>query len=140
MKDTTDMRQELMESANLDQFLSENKENFCSVGISGVLGDMLRKRKISKAALARQSGMSEVYLHQIFSGQRNPSRNRIICLCFGLKASVEEAQDLLKKCGFAQLYAKNRRDAIILYGLQNSMDLFAVDDKLFAEKEETLRQ
>ena len=84
--------------------------------------------------------MSEVYLHQIFSGQRNPSRNRIICLCFGLKASVEEAQDLLKKCGFAQLYAKNRRDAIILYGLQNSMDLFAVDDKLFAEKEETLRQ
>ena len=140
MKGTTDMRQELMESANLDQFLSENKENFCSVGISGVLRDMLRKRKTSKAALARRSGMSEVYLHQIFSGQRNPSRNRIICLCFGLKASVEEAQDLLKKCGFAQLYAKNRRDAIILYGLQNSMDLFAVDDKLFAEKEETLRQ
>ena len=61
--------------------------------------------------------MSEVYLHQVFSGRRNPSRSRLLCLCFGLNASLEETQELLKQCGFAQLYPKDRRDAIILYGI-----------------------
>ncbi len=40
--------------------------------------------------------------------------------------------------GFARLYTKNRRDAIILYGILNGQDLFAVNDKLFAENEESL--
>ena len=82
--------------------------------------------------------MSEVYLHQVFAGRRNPSRSRILCLCFGLGATLEETQELLKQSGFAQLNPKNRRDAIIFYGIQNRMDLFSVNDKLFAENEKTL--
>ncbi len=85
-----------------------------------------------------QSGMSEIYLHQIFAGRRNPSRNRLLCLCYGLGASIEEAQELLKLCGMAQLYPKLKRDAIIYYGLQHGLGLFEINDKLFDENEETL--
>jgi len=138
MKDTNNLQQELMETATLDQFLSENQDNFNRDSICELLNRLFQKRRISKATLAKQSGMSEVYLHQVFSGRRNPSRNRLLCLCFGLNASLEETQELLKQCGFAQLYPKDRRDAIILYGILNGMDLFAVNDKLFAENEETL--
>ncbi len=138
MKDTNNLRRELMETATLDQFLSENQDNFNRDSICELLNRLFQKRRISKATLAKQSGMSEVYLHQVFSGRRNPSRNRLLCLCFGLNASLEETQELLKQCGFAQLYPKDRRDAIILYGILNGMDLFAVNDKLFAENEETL--
>ena len=137
MKDTNNLQQELMETATLDQFLSENQDNFNRDSICELLNRLFQKRRISKATLAKQSGMSEVYLHQVFSGRRNPSRNRLLCLCFGLNASLEETQELLKQCGFAQLYPKDRRDAIILYGILNGMDLFAVNDKLFAENEET---
>ncbi len=138
MKDTNDLRQELMEAADLDQFLAENQENFENGSVGDLLRQLFRKRKISKATLAKQSGMSEVYLHQVFAGRRNPSRNRLLCLCFGLTATLEETQELLKQCGLAQLYPKNKRDAILLYGIVNGMDLFAVNDKLFAENEETL--
>ncbi len=138
MKDTNDLRQELMEAADLDQFLAENQENFENGSVCDLLRQLFRKRKISKATLAKQSGMSEVYLHQVFAGRRNPSRNRLLCLCFGLTATLEETQELLKQCGLAQLYPKNKRDAILLYGIVNGMDLFAVNDKLFAENEETL--
>ena len=138
MKDTNNLQQELMETATLDQFLSENQDNFNRDSICELLNRLFQKRRISKATLAKQSGMSEVYLHQVFSGRRNPSRNRLLCLCFGLNASLEETQELLKQCGFAQLYPKDRRDAIILYGILNGMDLFAVNDKLFADNEETL--
>ena len=138
MKNTNNLQQELMETATLDQFLSENQDNFNRDSICELLNRLFQKRRISKATLAKQSGMSEVYLHQVFSGRRNPSRNRLLCLCFGLNASLEETQELLKQCGFAQLYPKDRRDAIILYGILNGMDLFAVNDKLFTENEETL--
>ena len=138
MKNTDDLRQELMESPDLDQFLTDNQEDFDGGRIGGMLNTLFQKHRISKAALARLSGMSEVYLHQVFAGRRNPSRSRLLCLCFGLDATVEETQLLLKHCGHAQLYPKNRRDAIILYGLANNMDLFDINDKLFRENEETL--
>ena len=32
--------------------------------------------------------MSEVYLHQVFSGRRSPSRDRLLCLCLGLAVSL----------------------------------------------------
>lgn len=138
MKNTDDLRQELMESPDLDQFLTDNQEDFDGGRIGEMLNALFQKHRISKAALARLSGMSEVYLHQVFAGRRNPSRSRLLCLCFGLDATVEETQMLLKHCGHAQLYPKNRRDAIILYGLANNMDLFDINDKLFRENEETL--
>ena len=137
-KNTDDLRQEIIETADLDEFLSENSENFNNDKASDLLNILLAEKNISKAAIAKKSGISEVYLHQIFSGKRNPSRNRLICLCFGLDASIDSTNKLLKLCGFAQLYSANRRDAIILYGLSHGMDLFALNDKLFVESEETL--
>lgn len=137
-KNTDDLRIELMQSPNLDEFLLDNKENFISEDVPEILNRILLEKNMSKAALAKQSGISEVYLHQIFAGRRNPSRNRLLCLCYGLEASVDETQELLKLCGAAQLYSKNRRDAIIIYGLAHGITLFEINDKLFAEDEETL--
>lgn len=138
MKSTDDLRQELMSAANLDRFLSDNKENFRSNSVGELFNHLFQRKNISKAALAKQSGMSEIYLHQVFAGRRNPSRSRLLCLCFGLSATLEENQELLKQCGLAQLYPKDKRDAIVIYGLINGMSLFDVNDKLFSEDEETL--
>lgn len=96
MKNTDDLRQELMEAHDLDQFLSDNEENFINNSVCELLNQLFRKRNISKAALAKQSGMSEVYLHQVFAGRRNPSRSRLLCLCFGLQTTVEETQEAPK--------------------------------------------
>ena len=138
MKDTNNLRQELMEAPSLDQFLSENQDSFNRDSICELLNRLFQKRRISKATLAKQSGMSEVYLHQVFSGRRNPSRDRLLCLCIGLEATLEETQCLLKQSAYAQLYPKSKRDAIITYGILHHMELHAINDKLFAENEKTL--
>ena len=137
-KNTDGLQQELMDSPDLEQFLSQNQEQFVNKSVSELLNHLFEKKYISKAALAKQSGMSEIYLHQIFAGRRNPSRNRLLCLCFGLDASVEETLELLKLCGMAQLYPKLKRDAIIYYGLLHGLPLFEINDKLFDEDEEIL--
>ena len=138
MKNTNDLQEALMDAPDLNRFLDENRENFNNTSVADSLNQMILKQRISKSALARQSGMSEVYLHQVFSGRRTPSRTRLLCMCFGLQATVEEAQVLLKQCGYAPLYPKNRRDAILLYGLSHKETLFQINDTLFDKGEETL--
>lgn len=137
-KDTNDLHNELMDSPNLDEFLSENEEAFKDECIPDLLNSILADKGITKATLAKHSGISEVYLHQIFAGKRKPSRNRLISLCYGLEATLDQTQDILKYSGCARLYPKNRRDAIIIYGLVHNISLFEINDKLFTEDEETL--
>lgn len=137
-KNTDNLRQELMDAPDLTQFLTQNQEIFVNTSISELLNQLLKRKTISKAVLAKQSGISEIYLHQIFSGRRNPSRNRMLCLCYGLGATIEETQELLRLCKMAQLYPKLKRDAIIYYGLQHKLGLYEINDRLFDEDEETL--
>lgn len=137
-KNTDGLQQELMDSTDLSQFLSRNQEQFVDKSVAELLNHLFEKKNISKAVLAKQAGMSEIYLHQIFAGRRTPSRNRLLCLCYGLEASIEETRELLRLCGMAELYPKLKRDAIIYYGLLHKLDLFVINDKLFDENEDTL--
>lgn len=137
-KTTNDLRQELMEGNSLDSYLQGNADLFVNQDVVALLTELYDQKHLTKAALARQAGMSEVYLHQVFAGRRNPSRDRLLCLCIGLEATVDEAQQLLRQAGYAQLYPRVRRDAIILHAIAHGTPLPLVNDKLYEENEKTL--
>lgn len=137
-KTTSDLRQELMEGNSLDSYLQGNADVFVNQDVVALLTELYEQKHLTKAALARQAGMSEVYLHQVFAGRRNPSRDRLLCLCIGLEATVDESQQLLRQAGYAQLYPRVRRDAIILHAIAHGTPLPLVNDKLYEENEKTL--
>ena len=137
-KSTSDLSQELMRNANIDHYIHENQSFFSDKSVSDLLSQLYEKKTMTKAALARKSGMSEIYLHQVFSGRRNPSRDRLLCLCIGLGCSLDEIQALLKRVSYAQIYPKIKRDAIITHGILHGTDLNDINDKLFSENEKTL--
>lgn len=137
-KNTDTLQQELMSTNNLDRFLTENDASFRDVPLQEAIQRIFDEKGMSKAQLAKQSGISEVYLHQLFSGRRFPSRSRLLCLCFGLGATVDEAQSLLQQARHVPLYSRDRRDAIIIFALSHHMTLFEVNDKLFTENLDTL--
>ena len=137
-KTTSDLRQELMEDNSIDTYLQGNAALFVNQDVVTLLTELYEQKHLTKAALARQAGMSEVYLHQVFAGRRNPSRDRLLCLCIGLEATVDETQQLLRQAGYAQLYPRVRRDAIILHAIAHRTPLPLVNDKLYEENEKTL--
>ena len=137
-KNTGQLLQELMEPNDLDRVLSENDTSFREGSLTDALQRLFDARDISKAMLAKNSGISEVYLHQVFSGRRTPSRDRLLCLCIGLHASLEEAQSLLVQAHHAPLYPREQRDAILIYGLSHELTLQEVNDALFEIKAEAL--
>ena len=137
-KNTSDLQQELLSKPNLDRILSENAASFQQESATALLNRLYKRTGLSKITLAKRSGMSEIYLHQIFGGQRTPSRDRLLSLCCAMDATLEETQEVLKRSSLARLYPKNRRDAIILHGIAHGTPLMEINNLLFQEGEKPL--
>ena len=137
-KSTKELNRELSAAPDWNRFLENNREQFQETGFLDYLLKLFQGAGISKVTLAKRAETSEIYLYQIFSGARMPSRDRVLCLCFGLSATLAQTQELLRIGGMAQLYPKNKRDAIIIYGLTHGQILPQVNELLFAESKETL--
>lgn len=137
-KSTKELNRELSAAPDWNRFLENNREQFQETGFLDYLMKLFQDAGISKVTLAKRAETSEIYLYQIFSGARMPSRDRVLCLSFGLPATLAQTQELLRIGGMAQLYPKNKRDAIIIYGLTHGQTLPQVNELLFAESKETL--
>ena len=88
-KNTDQLLQELMDSNDLSRVLSDNSACFREGDLPHGLQVLFDQQDMSKTALAKASGISEVYLHQVFSGRRTPSRDRLLCLCIYAKLFIE---------------------------------------------------
>ena len=137
-KTTGELLEELVEPGSFSSYLSRNREQMLHPNVGRELDKLCRGQNLSKAAVARRSGVSEVYFHQVLAGKRSPSRDRLLCLCIGLSAKVEEIQKLLRQAGFAQLDPRITRDALILYGLSRGQSLPQINGALLVQGEKAL--
>lgn len=68
-----------------------------------------------------------------------PSRDKLIAIAFGLGLNCDETNALLKKCRFAQLYSKDARDAVIIFGLTHGKDIDETNNDLEKRNFELLK-
>ena len=78
MKKTSDLEQALSGKIKLNTFLEANADQFITYDMNELLTPLMKERKLSKAELARRAKMSDVYLFQILSGRRQPSRDKLL--------------------------------------------------------------
>ena len=130
-KTTTQLEQELSSCASFHEYLSQNPCVTSNQDVSQLLSKLQQEKGLQRAELIARSGVNDIYVHQILSGKRHPSRNKLLCLAIAMELEAEQVQDLLKRCGYAPLYAKNRRDSVILYGFYHKQPLFAVNEALY---------
>ena len=97
-----------------------------------------RERGLTKADVVRASELNGTFVYDIFSGKSRPGRDRAIRLAFGLGCTLRETQRLLRLAGVAELWPKTRRDAIIIWCIEQGKDLVACDEELWRLGEDTL--
>lgn len=129
---------ELLTANDLDTFLSENEEVFHRGEFLENMCRVFDKMNMTKAELARRASLSEVFVHQIFSGTRLPSRNKLICLCLAMGLDTKETNQLLAVGSFATLAPLRKRDCIIMFGLENCWTVAEINEKLVEEDQPTL--
>lgn len=130
MEKSTDELLHILKNNNLCDYLNTNKNEFVSEPLCNILNNLLKAKNLSKAKVIEKANIFNVYGYQIFSGAKNPSRDKLISLCFGMNLSLSETQTLLKHAGYAILYPRSKRDSVIIYALENNIDLINLNIEL----------
>lgn len=131
-KTTDELAHEIKTATDIEDYLVRNKEHLFSDGnLSRHLNMLLSQKHLSRADVVRGSLLDRAYVYQIFSGEKSPSRDKLIALAFGLRLSDEETQKMLKLSCSRELYAREERDALILFALQHGMTIMGANDLLF---------
>ena len=119
-KKTDDLLQELGKTAHIDEYLRGNENSFRNESFANAMNRFFAGQRKSKAEIARSSGISDIYLYQIFAGNRLPSRDRLACICIGMQMTEEDTQYLMRLCGLADrctAYLKVNTNVKQLFGL-----------------------
>lgn len=129
-KTTDELCHEIKAVTSIHDFLEKNKGNMLICGLTEHLNALLMQKGISRADVVRGSLLDRSYVYQIFSGEKTPSRDKLIAIAFGLRLSDDETQKMLKWSGNRELYARDERDALILFALQRKMNIFETNELL----------
>ena len=122
MKNTEDFFNKLSNAhseGSLDRIISDpgvSKESFdtyyCKV---------LDSRGVRKSELVNRVNISRTYIYQLLNGTRVPGRDNAIALCIAGGFSLNETDRCMALLKTGALYAKDARDAIIIYCINNKL-------------------
>lgn len=135
---TDELNHELKDATDIEDYLEKNKKNMLTHSLSEHLNLLLTQKGITRADVVRGSQLDRAYVYQIFSGEKTPARDKLIAIAFGMGLSDEETQKMLKLSGNRELYARDERDALILFSIQRKKTIYETDDLLFSHHFTTL--
>lgn len=117
------LNDKLSQDISFTQFFNENAQDFVEIPLSQYLKDLIEKKGYSKARVIRDSGINRRFFYDILSDKRKPSRDYVLRILIALRIMLNDVQWLLRATGYAQLYARDKRDSVIIYCLnhQNSV-------------------
>ena len=118
MEKTTRELEDILLNSHSDQiddyFLDESKE-LLNTSFGDYFRDTLLTKKITQQSLFTNADISDKYGYKLISGEKHTNqRDVIIRLCYAGDFTLVETQRALKLYGMAPLYARIKRDALLI--------------------------
>ena len=130
-KSTDELMKILKSEPDIESYIEGNSEDITNISLTQYIEDLLKEKKLTAAKVARRGQMSDSYFYKISQGvKENPSRDKIIQMCFGFALDAEESRRFMRVARVGELYPRIRRDSIILFCLENRIDILECDKKL----------
>ncbi len=133
---TEELLDELLSASSIDSFIEGNALGHRT--LSEYLEQMLAKKRLKRSQVVRMANLNETFGYQIFTGARNPSRNKVLQIAFAMALTPRETNRALEAAGVSTLYSKDRRDAIIIFCLDRGCSLQKANEELYRFGEETV--
>ena len=133
---TEEVLQELLDAPSLDEFIDAHE--FPAVTLPEFLERMLEKKGLKRSRVVRMADLNETFGYQIFTGARNPSRDKVLQIAFAMALSLRETNRALMAAGASSLDPKCRRDAIIIFCIDQGCSLQKVNEELYRLGEDTV--
>lgn len=122
----------LKKSTDLSDYIKVAEDNIKKpMALSVYLKSVIEKKGLKKSEIIRDAGLPRSYGYEILNGEKKPSRDRVLAICFALRLACDEVQELLKRTEYPLLYPKHERDSIILFGFSHKLSLYDVNELLY---------
>ena len=95
---------------------------------AGYLRELLNKSEMPVQKWIAGADISKTYGYQIPRGERTPGRDILLRTAFVLRLTLKETQRLLATGECGALYPKVRRDAAVIFALNQKMTLLEAED------------
>lgn len=139
MKSTDELLNEIKSTKNILDYMEHNQEEMHLNTLAEALDAWtVKKYDGNIAKVVEKSNLNKSYVYQIFRGKKYPSRDKVIALAFGLALNADETQKLLKQAGYRELYPRDKRDALLLYAINQKMNIIDANEVLYDHEIEVL--
>ena len=92
----------------------------------------LEKKGLKKNEVIAKTNMQKNYAYQICNGTKKGSKDKIIQLALAMQLDLHDTNNLLSLSDNGLLYAKVKKDAILIYALQHHYNVFKTNELLIA--------
>jgi len=138
MKSTEKLLNELKSEKRIENFTENNSSSFNEITLSEYLKNLLITKQRTKAEIIQKANLNKVYGYNIFSGEKSPSRDKVLAIALAFSLSIEETQYLLKYARVKELYVRHKRDSFILFALNRDLTVIETNQLLLDMNEEIL--
>lgn len=131
---TNELMNQLNSSNNIEDYLNKNEALFNDTSLADYLYNMFDEKCLKKNKVFAKAEIAEVYGYQILGGKKHPSRNVTLALCIGAGFTLNETQVALQIGKYSSLSPKDKRDSIIIFGINSNQSVVDINLKLYEKK------
>lgn len=141
MDETEELLKRLNNSRDLESLSTylDNIEKVIPISISDYLKAILKEKNMTPSDVIKKSRIERTYCYQILNGRKKPGRDKLIAIALALSLDLNETQRLLETAKEGVLYAKSKRDSVLIYALNNKMSVLDTNYLLNQYEEIELR-
>lgn len=105
---------------DLDNYLEEIRDKYPK-NFSSYIKAILDSKGMSVADMQKLSGIERTYVYQIMNGRKHPGRDKIVAIAIACRMTLPECQRALEIAKEGILYAKSKRDSLMIYAVNKKM-------------------
>ena len=112
----------------LEKWMDKNQKpevRFCDYFVG-----LCEQKGMKPGNLVGNISLSKAYIYALANGEKLPSKDAVIKIAIGLKATVTETNRLLKLSGNKELYPRREEDAVVEFGIRNQWEAYQIEELL----------
>lgn len=126
---TNALENRIKKAKNIEEF-KEILAELPDLTFSARMEQLCRKYGMTYSQVQVASGITKSLFYAMLNGTRKAKKGHIIKIAIAMGLTLEETNELLKLAGQKELYAKNKEDAIMIFGLNNGLHITQIEELL----------
>ena len=120
---TDELTNGILRTRDFKRYLNNHADSLQEQTLQDHLERLLQEKGMKRADVIQRANLDRAFGYQIFDGRKSPSRDKVIQLAFGFGLNYEETCELLRVARKTALYARIKREAILIYAIGHNLSV-----------------